>query len=346
MSEDNCAIAAGAGRPYHSPSIAVGPPAVGKENMARSPRTGIILAFLCLLILGAMPVLSNARPAGFDGLTFAVWLNAWQLLAALPLYFLEVAARRRAGRLQVAQQPRWMRTGLIAVATGAMFGLSTYMYVIAAEKAGAVSMIIALQAYPLFAILWEALFLGKRKTPVELGCTAVILIAIIYLTTGGTMRVAEISWWSAFALGIPLLWSVAHILLRQILVTMPITPNQVTVSRLVISGAFLLVLYAAIGQPGALAAATGDIAFQKAAFIMGVAYYLELILWFHAMRHIDVSVGSSLTVPAPAVTMLISIVVLGQSVQVYQVIAMCVIAVGIYGLLLAGKRARASQPAA
>ena len=79
-------------------------------------------------------------------------------------------------------------------------------------------------------------------------------------------------------------------------------------------------------------------AFQRAAFVMGVAYYLELILWFYAMRHIDVSVGSSVTVPAPAVTMLISIVVLGETVQTYQIVAMCVIALGMYGLLLAGRR--------
>jgi drug/metabolite transporter (DMT)-like permease len=307
--------------------------------MARSPRTGILLAFCCLGILGAMPILSNARPAGSDGLSFAIWLTWWQLVAALPLFCLEHARRRQIAPPAMGE-PRRLRTGLIAVATGAMFGLSTYMYVVAAEKAGAVSMIIALQAYPLFAILWEALFLGKRKTPAELGCTAVILVAIIYLTTEGTMRVSAISWWSAFALGIPLLWSVAHILLRQILITMPITPNQVTVSRLVISGAFLLFLHIAIGESGALGAALGDMAFQKAAFVMGVAYYLELILWFYAMRHIDVSLGSSLTVPAPAVTMLISILVLGQDVQLYQVLAMCVIALGIYGLLLAGKRAK------
>ena len=34
----------------------------------------------------------------------------------------------------------------MAVATGMMFGLSTYMYVVAAEKAGPVSMAIVLQA--------------------------------------------------------------------------------------------------------------------------------------------------------------------------------------------------------
>lgn len=304
--------------------------------MTRSPRVGIALAFLCLVILGAMPILSNARPAGFDGLTFAIGLTVWQLVAALPLHLIELPARRAAARAAASPGRRAVAIGLL---TGAMFGIATYMYVVAAEKAGAVSMVIALQAYPLFAMLWEALFQGKRKSRAELACTLLMIAALVYLTTEGTFRVADISWWSAFALGIPLLWSIAHILLREVLVKTAATPNQVTVSRLVVSGVCLLLLHAAFGQPGALAAGLGDFAFQKAAFVMGVAYYLELILWFHAMRHIDVSLGSSVTVPAPAVTMLISIVVLGEAVQAYQIVAMCVIVLGMYGLLLAGRRA-------
>lgn len=314
--------------------------------MVRSPRIGVALALLCLVILGAMPILSNARPAGFDGLTFAIWLTIWQLLAALPLFLIERVRARHRGSGERAHPARWRRVGAIGVATGAMFGLSTYMYVVAAEKAGAVSMVIALQAYPLFAMLWETLFLHKRKSGPEIAFTALMIAALVYLTTGGTFRVSGISWWSAFALGIPLLWSIAHILLRQLLVTTPVTPNQVTVSRLVISGACLLLLHAAFGQPGALAAGLADPDFQKSAIVMGVAYYLELILWFYAMRHIDVSVASSVTVPAPAVTMLISVIVLGEDVRLYQVVAMCLIALGMYGLLLAGRRAALSRQSA
>jgi drug/metabolite transporter (DMT)-like permease len=230
---------------------------------------------------------------------------------------------------------------VIAVFTGAIFGLSTYMYVVAAEKAGPVNMIIALQAYPLFAMIIEAIFLKKRKTAAEIGFTFLMIAAIVYLTTEGTFRVSEISWWSAFALCIPLLWAIAHILLRQILVTAQVTPNQVTVSRLVISGVFLLLLYAVTVADGTLSAAATDLSFQRAAIVMGLAYYVELILWFNAVRHIDVSLASSITVPAPAVTMLIAVAVLGESVQVYQILALCVIVVAMYGLLLAGKRAEA-----
>jgi len=306
--------------------------------MSRSPRVGAALALLCLLLLGALPILASAKPGGVDGLTFAIWLTLWQLACALPLLLLE--RRRRRVAMAGRGRPRG-RTLAIALLTGAMFGLSTYMYVVAAERAGPVSLAIALQAYPLFAILLEWLLFGKRKTRAELALTALLILALAYLTTGGTFRVSQVSWWSAFALGIPLLWSIAHILLKRLLDTTPITPNQVTVSRLAISGACLLLLQLALGQSGQLGATLLDGELQRAAALMGLAYYCELILWFHAMRHIEVSVASSLTVPAPAVTLLLAVLFLGAPVETYQVVAMSVIALGLYGLVYAGWRAAA-----
>lgn len=286
-----------------------------------------------------MPILSNARPAELGGLTFTIWLTFWQLVASLPLFAIEQAGAKKRGKSDAPNLTA--KTIAIALLTGAMFGLSTWMYVVAAEKAGPINMIIALQAYPLFAMIIEAAFLGKRKTAAEIGFTLLMIAAILYLTTEGTLRVSEISWWSAFALGIPLLWAIAHILIRQVLVSAQVTPNQITVSRLVISGVFLLAIYAATAGDGTLTAALTDFSFQRAAIVMGVAYYAELILWFNAVRYIDVSLASSITVPAPAVTMLIAVAILGDAVQTYQILAMIVVFVAMYGLLLAGRRAQA-----
>ena len=281
--------------------------------MTQNPRLGIILAFVCLLILGVMPILASVRPAGASSLTFTVWMTLWQLVSAVPLLLRERAAGHR-GLLGKVAPERRRRSVAIALITGAMFGISTLMYVVAAEKAGPVNMAIALQAYPLFAIGIEATLLGKRKTKAELAFTGLMIAALLYLVTDGTFLPADVSWWSVFALGIPLIWAVAHILLRQVLIGTAITPNQVTVSRLIISGAFLLAVALALGEGGALFAVATDAGFQKAAFLLGLAYYLELIVWFSAIRQIDVSVASSVTVPTPAVTMLIAVMFLGDSI--------------------------------
>jgi hypothetical protein len=46
------------------------------------------------------------------------------------------------------------------------------------------------------------------------------------------------------------------------------------------------------------------------------------------------------TVPTPAVTMLIAALFLSESIALHEVLAMATIAIGLYGLLFAGQRAR------
>jgi len=306
--------------------------------MTQSAGRGIGLAFVCLVILAIMPVISNGRPAGFGALSFALFLSLWQILFALPLFVRE-AGGRRSGLFDPGLAAGARRKILaVVLSTGVIFGLSTYVYVLAFEKAGAVSAAIAVQAYPLFAILWETLFLNRRKTGPELLFTALLLAALSYLATDGTFSVDDLSPWFLLALGIPFLWSVAHVILREMLTQTPVTPAQVTFFRVLVSSLFLLVALIATGGTDRLLADAARIDFQAAAVLMGLVYYLELITWFHAVRHIDVSVASSITVPAPALTMVLAIVFLNESVETYQLITLSVVIVSIYGLLLAGRR--------
>lgn len=293
--------------------------------------TGIVLALCCLLLLGVMPLISAHRPAGSDGLTFALALTLWQLLFALPLF---LAERRQ---IRPARAAPGRRTLAIALLTGLMFGISTLMYVVAADRAGPVDMAIALQAYPFIAMAMEALILRKPRSRREIACALIMAAALVWLITGGNLSAAHISVWVVFTLGVPVLWSAAHLMLKQVLTTTTVTPSEVTVTRLVISGALLLVLAALFGEPGALIRALGDPGFQMAAAAMGLAYYLELILWFNAIRHIDVSLGSSLTVPAPAVTMGVSALLLATPVAPYQIASMAVITAALYGLIFGSR---------
>ncbi len=303
--------------------------------MSASRTTGILFAGGCLLILGVMPLMSNARPAGSDGLAFTIWVTFWQFLASLPLLLWEQSRARKA---QVQKRPLGLRAIMVALITSGMFGLSTYMYVIAAEKAGAVNMIITLQAYPLIALLAEALFLGHRKSAAEIGFTCLVVLALAYLVTGGTFAAANISGWTLFTLVIPVLWTLAHMMLKPVLSALAVSPSHVTASRLFLSGLFLLAAQMILVGPGALIAVTSDPQFMVTAAGLGFAYYVELLFWFYAMRHIDVSLASSITVPAPAITMLVTALWLGQPVHFYQIAAMVLATLGIYGLILSGHR--------
>lgn len=301
--------------------------------------TGIGLAFVCLGLLGVMPVIADSRPGDFGALGFAFLLSAWQVVFAVPLFARDLRVGDR-GVFGARLGRRGRRRALgIAFLTGMLFGLATYLYVLGVEKAGAVSAAIAIQAYPLFAILWETLFLDRRKTPVELALTAGLIGALYILGTGGTGRVAGLSPWFLLALGVPLLWSIAHVVIKEELVRTPVTPAQVTFFRVLISAVFLG-LAVVLTEPAAVVATLLRPDFQLSAAIMGLVYYLELIVWFHAVRHIDVSLASSITTPWPALTMVLAVVLLGDPVAPHEVAALAVIVACLYGLLGAGLRRR------
>ncbi len=306
---------------------------------------GIVLAFGSLLVLGVMPVISNGRPAGFDALDFAAFLSLWQLLCALPVAAIAWLRGSR-GILDTAVPPATRRhTLVVIVATGLIFGLSTYVYVLAFEKAGTVSAALAIQAYPLFAMLWEGLFLKRRKSLGELAFTLLLVAALGYLATGGTWRVEGLSGWFLFALALPLLWSIAHVIVKETLGATPITPAQITFVRVLVSTILLVGIALASHGPAPLIDALMTPAFQTAAFAMGAVYYLELMLWFHAVRSIEVSLASSIVVPAPVVTTILAVAFLGESVLPYQFIGMTAVFIGLYGLLYVGGRRRASNRA-
>lgn len=295
-----------------------------------SKQVGAGHALVCLLLLGAMPLLVTARPADVPALSFTVLVTFWQIVSALPMLAYEW--RSGAARTLVPASMN-RRDWMVALLTGTLFGITTWLYVLAAPKVGAVNFIILLQSYPLIASLMEFVVLGQRRGKAELLLTCVMVAAMTYLVSGGTFSLSNVSLWSLLVLAIPILWSAAHMLLRGLLVKATMTANQVTVSRLLISAVFLVIAVLVSSEGGQLAAAAFNAQAQWPAMLFGCVYYLELLFWFLAMRHIKVSLASSITVPAPALTIAASLLLLGQSVAFHQVVAMVIIAASLYGLL-------------
>ena len=313
--------------------MALSSPSVGK---------GIVLSLVSLTLLGVMPIISNLRPSDIDALSFAFALSVWQVIFAAPLFGLEFGSGTGGiFGLALTRRERW-RMILVALFTGTLFGLSTYLYVLAVEKAGAANAAIAIQAYPLFAILWESIFLKRRKTVLELLLTATLLGTLYYLGTGGSFRMSGLSLWFLASLGVPLLWSIAHVIIKEELSNTPVTPAQVTFFRVAISALFLLAVLAAVAPSGISPGL--DAIFQTMSAVMGLVYFLELIVWFYALRHVDVSLASSITTPWPALTMMLAVPLLGDSVETYQVLALLLVVLCIYGLTLAGLKKASANP--
>ncbi|MEJ2579822.1 MAG: DMT family transporter [Kineosporiaceae bacterium] len=182
-------------------------------------RKGIALASCCLCLLGVMPIIVNARPDTSAAVTFAFWLSFWQFLFGLPLQIREWRSGERGVLARGPDAGGNRRTVMITLVTGGLFALSTWGYVLAFQKVGTVNAAIALQVYPLFAAGLEAILLRRGRTLSELGFIILIVIAVYDLATQGTWRMSGMSAWFAVAVAVPLLWSVAHVILREVLVT-------------------------------------------------------------------------------------------------------------------------------
>ncbi|MCG8544753.1 MAG: DMT family transporter, partial [Alphaproteobacteria bacterium] len=286
--------------------------------------TGIALAFVCLGLLGVMPIIVNSRPDDFGALSFAFLLSVWQVVFAVPFFAWGLRGSDKGIFSAKLSGRELRRTVGVALLTGAMFGLAVYLYVLGGEEAGAGSAAVAIQAYPLFAILWETLFLKRRKTPAELLLTGTLIGALYFLGTGGTGRIDGFSPWFLLALGVPFLWSIAHVIIKEELARTPVTPAQVTFFRVLLSAIFLGLIVVAV-QPAGFATSLLRVDFQLFGAVMGLVYFLELIVWFHAVRHIDVSLASSITTPWPALTMVLAVVFLGDRIALYHIVAFVVV---------------------
>jgi drug/metabolite transporter (DMT)-like permease len=173
--------------------------------------------------------------------------------------------------------------------------------------------------------------------------TLVIAASMVYLGTQGTWHLSTISSGFWLALVVPLLWSIAHVIIKEMMNAAAITPSEVIVTRVLIAALFLGFACLFMQGSGGLLITGTNWKFQLVAFLMGFAYYLELFFWFTAVKYIDVSKGASITAPAPAVTVLLALVLLGQELHDYQITALVFVVGSVVGLIRYGRKEKSAE---
>jgi len=312
-------------------------------NYVKKPTIGIFLSFVSLTFLGVMPIISNGRPMEVDALSFALFLSVWQLVIATPCFVFEINKVDKGIFESNITSSLKKRAILIILVTGSLFGLSTFLYVLCMKNAGTVNASIAIQAYPLFSIIIEYILLKKTKNKQELLFTTLLLLGLYYLGTNGTLSVTDVSFWTLMALAIPFIWSVAHIIIKEVLEKTPITPVQVTFFRVLVSTLFIGLILIFNGSLADSLSLIKYSNFQFYAAMMGGVYYAELVVWFYAIKHVDVSVASSITTPWPLVTLFLAVLLLEESVTSVQLISMVIVFFSVYGIIASGRKSLNSK---
>ena len=299
-------------------------------------KRGIFLSFISLLFLGILPIISNSRPSSLNALNFAFLLSLWELICSLPLFFIEMK-KSHSGIFQKNLDMRISKKTLLVMGfTGVIFSAATFFYVLAFETAGTISAAIAIQTYPLFSILMEFILFNKKKRIFEILFTILMLIGIYYLGTGGTWLINGFSIWFLLALIVPILWSIAHVTIKNTLDKSPITPNQVTFFRVLLSTIILFIINLILNN-SQLFVGFMNLEFQLFGFLMGLVYYLELVNWFYAVKHVNVSVASAITTPTPIITMIFALFLLNESIEIYEGIALLIVILSLFGIIWSGR---------
>jgi len=301
-------------------------------------KLGILLSFVCLFLLGILPIISNSRPFTFSAADFTFFLSFWQVIFAVPLFSLTILKPEDGIFDKNIPTPLKKKTLKIIPIVSVLFLFSTFLYVLSFEKAGTINAAIAVQSFPVFTILLETVFLSKKKNLQELTFTFILILALIYLGTGGTFLLENVSFWFLLALGVPIIWAVAHLTVKSFMEKSAIKPAQIIFFRVTIIAVILLVTLVIVEGPGILLKELLNPELQMYAVTMGLVYYVELYNWYYAIKNIDVSIAGSITTPTPVITMVFAILLLHEVLLSYQFVALLLVCASLYGILYVDRK--------
>ena len=262
---------------------------------------GTLLAFAVLLLLGLEPVVIKANPV--NPFAFASLSAIVASLILWPVVLLRGQAR------EVLERPDELKktflTGLFATA----IAYSLFSYGTRLSSAVNSAIITRFEVFYSFLLSW--LLLRERITGKAI-ISALSLIAGVFLVVTQGKR-PELLKGDILLLLTPLFWQLGHAVAKKT----NYSPLTIATLRNTFGGLLLLV-------PAVI---TG-FAFTKLALAEGVIIALTQGLWYMAIARINLSKATAILTPAPALTALISITVLGETVTAYHLTGLALITLG------------------
>ena len=263
---------------------------------------GTLMAFAVLLLLGVEPVVIKANPV--NPLAFASLSAIFASLFLWPALLLGGYGR------EIREKPGELRkaflTGLLATA----MAYSLFSYGTRLSTAVNSAILTRFEVFYSFLISW--LLLRERITRKAV-VSALALIAGVFLVVTQGKR-PELLKGDILLLLTPLFWQLGHAVAKRT----DYSPLTIATLRNTFGGLLLLVP----------AIVTG-FAFTKLALAEGIIIALTQTLWYLAISRINLSKATAILTPAPAVTIGVAIVFLGERVSIHHLLGFILVASGI-----------------
>ena len=262
---------------------------------------GTLLAFVVLILLGLEPVVIKANPV--NPFAFASLSAIIASLILWPIVLLRGQAREvleRPGELKKA-----FLTGLFATA----IAYSLFSYGTRLSSAVNSAIITRFEVFYSFLISWLLL---RERISGRAVLSALTLIAGVFLVVTQGKR-PELLKGDVLLLLTPLFWQLGHAVAKKT----NYSPLTIAALRNTFGGLLLLVPAVIMG-----------FAFTRFALAEGIIIALTQGLWYLAIARINLSKATAILTPAPALTVLISTAVLGETVTVYHLSGLALITLG------------------
>lgn len=264
---------------------------------------GTLLALIGMFIYGLEPVVIKSNPS--NPMSFAAFSA---LVAALILW----------GLLFWTGEWREVLIGRNDLKRASLMGLfgttlAYLAYSFGARMSTAINAALITRSEVLFSFFLSWVFLGERITKRLLSYSTVILLGLTMVILHG--RSFELYLGDFLLLLVPLFWQLGHVIAKKL------SYGPITIAALRNTFGFLLLL--------PLAVATG-LELSPLVIAEGLIIALGQLIWYKAIKLINLSKATAIITPAPAVAIAMG-VMMGEEFTIYHFLGFLLIAVGTLG---------------
>ncbi|AHF80313.1 DMT family transporter [Thermococcus paralvinellae] len=261
---------------------------------------GTLFAFLTLILVGIEPVVIKSNPA--NPLSFAAFSA---LFASLILWTMILPSGKWR---ELKESPEHLHKAFLVGLFGTTLAYIAYSY--GARMSTAINASLITRSEVLYSFVLSYLFLRERITKKQFSFSLVILLGLVLVITQGNL--IEPKKGDILLLLTPLFWQMGHTVAKQL----PYSPYLIATLRNTFGGLVLLLLTLPFG-----------LEFTNLAIIEGIIIALTQVLWYSALKLINLSKATAIITPAPAVAIGLSIL-LGERFTIYHAIGFILITFG------------------
>ncbi len=263
---------------------------------------GTLLAFLGMFLYGIEPVVIKANPT--NPLSFAAFSA---LIASLILWPIVLLTSRWKG---VKENPQYIPRAFLVGVFGTALAYIAYSY--GARLSTAINASLITRAEVLFSFVLAYVFLREKIAKGQIFWSLSILVGLFLVITQGKAIVPRKG--DLLLLLVPLFWQSGHVIAKKL----PYNPFLIAAFRNTFGGILLLLL-----------AFPSGLEFSKLAVAEGIILSFGQVIWYLAIKRINLSKATAIITPAPAVAIGVA-TLLGEEFTVYHLVGFVLITIGTF----------------